>query len=152
MNRDAIAGLGLLVLAGAYATVAGGVQDSGLSDEVGPTGLPFVLAVLLAGLAVLLIARSLLAGRASALGRTAPAAADDDEEPAAPPRRVLGLVGLGALYALLAPALDGYQSALDNCSAKGIVQDARRDLKLIQKAGIEGLEPVFDLLEKRIGD
>jgi hypothetical protein len=110
VNRDAVAGLGLLFLAGAYGWAAAQVQDSSLSDEVGATGLPFVLAILLAGLAVLLIARSFLVGKA-APGRAAPALPDGDEEPAAPPRRVLGLIGLAALYALLAPVL-GYVVAL----------------------------------------
>ena len=51
---------------------------------------------------------------------------------------------------LLAPTMTEYRRALDNCSAKGVVQDARRDLALIRAAGIEGLEPVFELLERAI--
>jgi hypothetical protein len=53
---------------------------------------------------------------------------------------------------LIAPVLSEYQRALDNCSAKGVVQDAIRDLELIRAAGIEGLEPVFALLEGAIED
>jgi len=48
---------------------------------------------------------------------------------------------------LLAPALAEYRRALEITAAPGIVQDAIRDLELIQAAGIEGLEPVFELLE-----
>jgi hypothetical protein len=48
---------------------------------------------------------------------------------------------------LLAPALEEYRRALDITAAPGVVQDAIRDLELIQAAGIEGLEPVFELLE-----
>ncbi|RLC91462.1 MAG: hypothetical protein DRI77_13780, partial [Chloroflexi bacterium] len=48
---------------------------------------------------------------------------------------------------LLAPALAEYRRALENCAAQGVVQDALRDLELIRAAGIEGLEPVFELLE-----
>jgi len=48
---------------------------------------------------------------------------------------------------LLTPALAEYQRALEICAAPGVVQDAIRDLELIQAAGIEGLEPVFELLE-----
>jgi tetratricopeptide (TPR) repeat protein len=48
---------------------------------------------------------------------------------------------------LLTPSLNEYKYALEICSAPGVVQDAIRDLKLIQTAGIEGLEPVFELLE-----
>ena len=39
----------------------------------------------------------------------------------------------------------------DNCTDLGIVQDALRDLELIRAAGIEGLEPAFELLEGYIG-
>jgi tetratricopeptide (TPR) repeat protein len=53
---------------------------------------------------------------------------------------------------LLTPTMTEYRHALDNCSAKGVVQDARRDLELIRAAGIEGLEPVFELLESAIED
>jgi hypothetical protein len=47
---------------------------------------------------------------------------------------------------LLTPALTEYQRALDVCAAPGVVQDAIRDLELIQATGIEGLESVFELL------
>jgi tetratricopeptide (TPR) repeat protein len=53
---------------------------------------------------------------------------------------------------LLGSALAEYRRALDNCSAKGVVQDAIRDLELIRAAGIEGLEPVFELLESALED
>lgn len=48
---------------------------------------------------------------------------------------------------LLAPATIEYQYALDVCDAPGVVQDALRDLELIRSAGVEGLEPAFELLE-----
>jgi tetratricopeptide (TPR) repeat protein len=48
---------------------------------------------------------------------------------------------------LLAPALAEYRQALKITSAMGVVQDALRDLELIRSAGIEGVEPVFELLE-----
>ena len=47
-------------------------------------------------------------------------------------------------------ALKEYRLAVGVCSAKGIVQDAIRDLELIRAAGIEGLEPIFELLESAI--
>ena len=34
------------------------------------------------------------------------------------------------------------------CSRPSVVQDVLRDLELIRAAGIEGLEPVFELLEE----
>ncbi len=51
---------------------------------------------------------------------------------------------------LLAPALTEYRHALDITSAPGVVRDAFRDLELIRAAGIEGLEPVFALLEQAL--
>jgi tetratricopeptide (TPR) repeat protein len=56
----------------------------------------------------------------------------------------------GERAALLAPALAEYRRALEICSALGVVQDALRDLELIRAAGIEGLEPVFELLEEAL--
>jgi len=53
---------------------------------------------------------------------------------------------------LLASALAEYRQALENCSAKGVVQDAIRDLELIRAAGIEGLEPVFELLASSLAE
>jgi tetratricopeptide (TPR) repeat protein len=48
---------------------------------------------------------------------------------------------------LLAPALREYQRAIRITAAPGAIQHSMRDLELVQAAGIEGLEPVFDLLE-----
>jgi len=48
---------------------------------------------------------------------------------------------------LLAPALAEYQRALENCAAPGVVQEALWNLEMIRAAGIEGLEPAFELLE-----
>ena len=53
----------------------------------------------------------------------------------------------GQRTGLLAPALEEYRRALENCAAPGVVQDALRDLEMIRAAGIEGLEPAFELLE-----
>ncbi|MFC1976367.1 tetratricopeptide repeat protein [Chloroflexota bacterium] len=53
---------------------------------------------------------------------------------------------------LLAPALAEYQHALEICDAPGVIQDALRDLELIQAASIEGLEPVFELLQAHASD
>jgi len=53
----------------------------------------------------------------------------------------------GERAGLLAPALEEYRRALENCAAPGVVQDALRDLEMIRAAGVEGLEPIFELLE-----
>ena len=51
---------------------------------------------------------------------------------------------------LLAPALEEYRRALEITAAPGIVRDALRDLELIRAAGVDGLEPAFDLLESAL--
>jgi len=52
----------------------------------------------------------------------------------------------GEWAGLLAPALAEYRRALENCAAPGVVRDALRDLEMIRAAGVEGLEPIFELL------
>jgi hypothetical protein len=42
-----------------------------------------------------------------------------------------------------------YRRALENCAAPGVVCAALRDLEMIRAAGIEGLEPVFELLKSK---
>ena len=58
-----------------------------------------------------------------------------------------GHAGQGERVGLLAPALVEYRRALQNCDAPGVVHDALRDLEMIRAAGVEGLEPAFELLE-----
>jgi tetratricopeptide (TPR) repeat protein len=53
---------------------------------------------------------------------------------------------------LLTKALTEYQRAIDTCAAHGVIQDFLHYLKLIRAAGIEGLEPVFKLLEDALGE
>lgn len=53
---------------------------------------------------------------------------------------------------LLAPAMAGYECALETCAAAGVVRDALNDLELIRAAGVEGLEPVFELLQAHMGE
>ncbi len=57
----------------------------------------------------------------------------------------------GERAGLLAPALEEYRRALENCTAPGVVRDALRDLEMIRAAGVEGLEPAFELLEDYVG-
>lgn len=53
---------------------------------------------------------------------------------------------------LLAPTLTEFERALEITAAPGVVHDALRDLELIRNAGVEGLEPVFALLERALND
>ena len=53
---------------------------------------------------------------------------------------------------LLCPVLAEYRRALEICAAPGVVGDALRDLELIRAAGVDGLEPVFELLESHVSE
>ena len=89
MNRDVAFGGAALALAVAYYLMARAIPASFLSDAVGPQGLPQVYAFVLAGLSILLIARSL--GRRQA-GEVRPARLSPKI------RRVAGLLSIGAAY------------------------------------------------------
>ncbi len=101
MKKDLIGGFVLLAIAGVYHLAIGSIAESTLSDEVGATGLPRMLALILAFLAVALIGRALLARRAAVV-----ADASDDKETASPARAV-GLLLFGAGYIVLLPIV-GY--------------------------------------------
>jgi hypothetical protein len=102
MNKDLISGVVLLAVSGTYYAWSSQIADSTLSDEVGATGLPHVLSVILAILAVLLIARAILLRRA----RTMTAAGTDDDQDAHLPRAI-GFLLLGAVYVFVLPFI-GY--------------------------------------------
>jgi putative tricarboxylic transport membrane protein len=100
MNKDALSGLVLLLIAGLYYAATGSIADSTLSDEVGATGLPRVLSFALAGLGLLLVVRSLLAARAASQPQ-----AEKDGDAGFP--RAVGFLMFGAAYVLALPYL-GY--------------------------------------------
>jgi len=100
MNKDLLSGLVLLLIAALYHRATGAIADSTLSDEVGATGLPRVLAYTLAGLGLLLVVRSLLVARRA--GYTA----DPESQDARLPRAV-GFLLFGAAYVAVLPLL-GY--------------------------------------------
>ena len=101
MNKDLLSGLVLLLIAGLYYVGSGTIADSTLSDEVGASGLPRVLSVVLAGLGLLLVVRSLIAVRPAAR-----ASKEDDVVGSRLPRAI-GFLAFGVGYVLLLPIL-GY--------------------------------------------
>lgn len=108
--KDAAAGGILLVLAALYYWQTLQIQESSLADEVGPQGLPFMLAGSLAVVAVLIGVRGLLAARKAA---DAPAL-KTLEEPAdhiATIPRALGFLAIGVGYMLIGPVV-GYVVAI----------------------------------------
>ena len=94
MPPTAIAGVGLLVLAGLYWMASDQIAQSAMSGSVGADGLPKLLAAVLAFLSLLLIAQSLV------LRRSLASPEDPDTEDGEPdtPRR--GYILAGALLAI----------------------------------------------------
>ena len=66
MRRDLVCSAILLCIAVLYYAAATGIQVSTLEDEVGPRGLPTVLAALLAMVAIIMGVRALVAAPAGA--------------------------------------------------------------------------------------
>lgn len=106
MNRDVVAGLGLLAFAGLYFAATLRIQESSLSDEVGANGMPLLLVGILTVLAVLLAVHGWFAGRATRAARKPEAF-----EGGAPVGRVLGFLGVASLYGPAAYLL-GYVGGL----------------------------------------
>ena len=94
MNRDLALGSATLAASAAYYWMAVAIPESQLADAIGPQGLPKTYAVLLAGLSLVLIARS--------FGARVPS-----PESRAPLWRVAGMLAIGIIYILVAPWL-GY--------------------------------------------
>jgi hypothetical protein len=78
------------------------IPTSSLSDGVGPDGLPNLLAIALAIVAVALIAKSILGLRLAAPAAAKAAEAQEGERAASLPR-ALAFAGLGIGYMILAP-------------------------------------------------
>ncbi len=105
MRKDLVASAVLLLVASLYYWATTDIPTTTLSDDIGPRGLPNVLSILLALLAIGLGARALLA---------APVAApeiEDDKEKEASTLRAFGLLLVGALYVPAAYAR-GYVPAI----------------------------------------
>lgn len=134
MNKDVISGLTLLVFAGGYYWSARQIPHTTLDDAFGARGLPNILAVLLAMLALSILVRGVLAAR-----RTSPAAEDDriDHEASLP--RALGLLMFGIGYIVLLPIV-GYPVALTFLiAAIAFYEGAMRDWRLAAIAVFGGV-------------
>ncbi len=132
MNKDTIAGLLLLGLTGAYFIATRAIPESSLSDAVGPTGLPYVLAAALAILAAMLTVKGLVAARAAA-------APDEDGGERSTPIRALGFVAIGVGYMIVAP-LTGYAIGLALLIvAVALYERERLSLRLVAVAAGGGI-------------
>lgn len=131
--KDLAGGLAVLAVAGLYYWAIGDIAESTLSDEVGATGLPRILALLLTGLGLILTGRAVLAGALSPAGPAAkaPPAAEDDADPVAPLARALGFLAFGAAYVGLVPII-GYLPAIALLiGAVALYEGAPRDWKTL---------------------
>ena len=102
-GKDLVGSAALLCVAAGYYGASRQIPISSLADNVGPRGIPQVLAVALGVLALVIGARALLSTPVPDTTKT--------QEPEASLPRALGLLAAGALYVLLAESL-GYASAV----------------------------------------
>ena len=108
MNRDLALGGTTLAASAAYYWMAAAIPESQLADAIGPQGLPKTYAVLLAGLSLVLIARSLGTRRSNRESRIANRESRIvNRESRIPLWRVAGMLAMGVSYILVAPWL-GY--------------------------------------------
>jgi hypothetical protein len=101
MRKDLLLSAILLCIAAFYYAVSTDIPSSTLEDEVGPRGLPTVLAALLAMVAIVIAVRAILI----------PAGPAEAKEAEAPWPRALGMLVMGALYIPVANFV-GYWGAL----------------------------------------
>lgn len=128
MNKDAVAGLALGVIAAAYWYFADLIPDSALSGHVGADGLPKLLAYVLGGLSLVLFVRGLL------VGRMAPAGGNDGERHSADwyaHARAAGLFVMAALYIVAVPYLGYVLSIGILMFAIALYAGARLSLQLV---------------------
>jgi hypothetical protein len=104
VNRDFALGGATLALAAGYYLMAATIPQSLLADAVGPQGLPKTYAVLLAGLSLILVVRSLARRRVVS---TEPAVSQGQSAQRHALWRVMGMLMIGVIYILVVPSL-GY--------------------------------------------
>jgi putative tricarboxylic transport membrane protein len=137
MRDDLILSAAMLALAAGYATLAGRIPTSLLSDAVGAGGLPRLFALLLALLALLLAGRALLVREPGGLALRAHV-------------RPFGIVALGAVYIALAPLL-GYVFALALLIAAAIAHFGARAPVTIAANAVAGAVLLWLVFAKMLG-
>ena len=111
--KDLAGGLIVLAIAILYYLAIGDLAESSLADDVGAGGLPRILAFVLAGFGVVLVARACIDGALSPAARastSAPPPTEDDDH-VSPMPRALGLLAFGVAYVVLVPII-GYLPAI----------------------------------------
>lgn len=121
LNADLVFGVVSLAIAAAYYAMARAIPSSLLDDLVGSRGLPMVYGVVLAGLALTLIARSLLArGSSSQAARGTATNA-----------KTAGILALGVGYGALLPWLGYAGSIALLLGATAVHQGAGRSSRVV---------------------
>jgi putative tricarboxylic transport membrane protein len=127
MRKDLLSAAILLLIAGAYYAATTVIPTSTLEDEIGPRGLPVVLAALLALVAIVIGIRAVV---------TVPVAAAATKDAEAPWPRAIGMLAIGALYIPVASLL-GYWLALL--------------LMMLAVISYEGMKPSWRMLAVAVG-
>lgn len=141
MTRDAGIGVVFLAFAILFWFAADGIRVSPLDDPVTAAGLPKLLAYVLGGLAVLLIARSFFMQRLAAPRREQPAEPAEVESREVWKRhlRAAGMLGLGVGYLLVVPYLGYVLSVMGLLLAVSLYIGARLGIKTLAVAGLGGV-------------
>jgi len=95
MHKDLALGSATLALAAGYYLMAAAIPESQLADAIGPQGLPKTYAVLLAGLSLILIVRSLVKRQVASTGSAGSQGSDAQRQAL---WRVAGMLAIGVVY------------------------------------------------------
>jgi hypothetical protein len=148
MKRDFLSGGVLIALAAAYYIATGTIAESTLSDEIGATGLPRLLAMLLAFIGLALIARTAFVALAARRANVPQAAADEEE--GAPLPRAVGLLLIGGAYVVLLPFIGYFLSVALLIGAVAFYEGAARSW-VLPTAALGGATLYWAIFVKLLG-
>ncbi len=148
MRQDYLSGGVLLALAAAYYAATGNIAESTLSDEIGATGLPRLLAMLLALIGLALLVRTALADRAARRARATAAPAEEEEGASLP--RAVGLLLIGGAYVVLLPFIGYFLSVALLIGAVAFYEGAARSW-VLPAAALGGATLYWAIFVKLLG-
>ncbi|MDQ0305081.1 tripartite tricarboxylate transporter TctB family protein [Ancylobacter polymorphus] len=148
MKRDFLSGGVLIALAAAYYIATGTIAESTLSDEIGATGLPRLLAMLLAFIGLALIARTAFVALAARRANVPQIPAEEEE--GAPLPRAVGLLLIGGAYVLLLPFLGYFLSVALLIGAVAFYEGAARSW-VLPTAALGGATLYWAIFVKLLG-
>lgn len=150
MRQDYLSGGVLLALAAAYYAATGTIAESTLSDEIGATGLPRLLALLLALIGLALLVRTALADLSARRTRVPAIAAEEEEEEGASLPRAIGLLLIGGAYVVLLPFLGYFLSVAMLIGAVAFYEGAARSW-VLPTAALGGATLYWAIFVKLLG-